>query len=60
MTKKPFTTKKVVTKECLELHIIVCGPLNIQSLGMYGSFITFANDECRYDYAYICIRNIID
>ena len=34
MTKRPFTSKGVGAKECLELvHIDVCGPFNVQTHG---------------------------
>ena len=53
MTKRPFNTKGVKAKDCLELvHTNVCGPFNIQACGEYEYFIIFIDDYSRYGYVY--------
>ena len=53
MTKRPFNTKGIKAKECLELvHTNVCGPFNVQACGGYEYFIIFTDDYSRYGYVY--------
>lgn len=49
MTKKPFSTKGVRAKKCLEL-VQTNVSFNVHAHGGYEYFITFINDYFRYGY----------
>ncbi|KAH9734858.1 Integrase catalytic domain-containing protein [Citrus sinensis] len=54
MTKRPFSAKGVRATVPLELvHTDVYGPINVQARGGYEYFITFTDDNSRYDYVYL-------
>ncbi|KAL0349926.1 UNVERIFIED_CONTAM: hypothetical protein Sradi_4141800 [Sesamum radiatum] len=54
MTKKIFVGQSAITNSLLDLiHTNVRGPLNTLARGGYSYFITFTNDQSRYDYIYL-------
>lgn len=54
MTKKPFSTKGVRAKKCLEI-VQTNVSFNVHAHGGYEYFITFINDYFRY--GYVCLMH---
>ena len=54
MTKTPFSRTMERGIDLLEIiHIVVCGPMNIEARGEYPYFLTFTDDLSRYGYIYL-------
>ena len=57
MTKRSFTVKGVRVEGCLDvIHSYVCGSFSVHARGGYEYFITFTDDNSRYEYVYLVKR----
>ena len=54
MTKRPFRSKGNRVEGLLELvHSDVCGPMSVKARGGYEYYVTFIDDNSRYEHVYL-------